>query len=86
VTVDQYVSYALSQVGDYLKGKGAKPPAKKFYHALRLMQEARRIVTHGAPRVWYLPPPLCCLPSFFRWFVGPFFDLIARLADLVLFA
>lgn len=53
VTVDQYVSYALSQLGDYVKGRGAKPPAKKFYHAFRLMQEARRIITHGAPRVWY---------------------------------
>jgi hypothetical protein len=66
VTVDQYVSYALSQLGDYVKGRGAKPPAKKFYHAFRLMQEARRIITHGAPRVWYSPshhqpPPIFSL-------------------------
>jgi len=53
VTVNQYVSYSLSQLGDYLKGKGDKPPAKRFYQALRLMQEAHHIICHRTPRLWY---------------------------------
>lgn len=51
VTAKQYFAYALSQLGDTKDGKGIE--AKKFYHCLRLLQEAEAIVNGGHPRVWW---------------------------------
>lgn len=44
-TVDQYVGYALGKVKDFRDGKGTD--TKNFYHALRLLNEAKRIVDGG---------------------------------------
>ena len=49
-TVKQYIGYAQAQVSDQKRGKGVK--TKKFYHALRLLNDAERIVRGEPPRVF----------------------------------
>lgn len=51
VTATQYVSYAMSQLGDTEHGKGIE--TKKFYHCLRLLKEAVTVIGGGHPRVWW---------------------------------
>ncbi len=47
------MSYALSQIHNFIKGKGPTPVPKKFYHAIRLLKEAERIATGKWPQVWH---------------------------------
>mmetsp|Transcript_38931 Transcript_38931/g.98143 ORF Transcript_38931/g.98143 Transcript_38931/m.98143 type:complete len:550 (-) Transcript_38931:66-1715(-) len=46
----QYMSYAKSQLIDQDAGKGN--PTKKYYHAMRLLGEAERILNGDSPKVW----------------------------------
>eukprot|EP00026_Physarum_polycephalum_P004913 Phypoly_transcript_04939.p1 GENE.Phypoly_transcript_04939~~Phypoly_transcript_04939.p1 ORF type:complete len:562 (+),score=105.19 Phypoly_transcript_04939:362-2047(+) len=48
--ISQYLSYVHSQLKDIQKGEGEKK--KKYYHALRLLGEAKRMVEGGVPKVW----------------------------------
>ena len=48
--LEQYVGFAKSQLYDSTRGKGVV--TKKYYHALRLLREAKRIANFGCPAVW----------------------------------
>eukprot|EP01102_Stenamoeba_stenopodia_P019995 TRINITY_DN7662_c0_g1_i1.p1 TRINITY_DN7662_c0_g1~~TRINITY_DN7662_c0_g1_i1.p1 ORF type:complete len:538 (+),score=108.17 TRINITY_DN7662_c0_g1_i1:202-1815(+) len=49
-TVKQYIGFAVAQIKDK-KGDVVTNP-KPFYHALRLLLDAKCIVTSGVPQVW----------------------------------
>jgi predicted nucleotidyltransferase len=51
-TVTQYVGYALGKISDYKKGTG-QDANKNFYHAIRLLKEAKRMVEGENPQVWF---------------------------------
>lgn len=48
--IKQYISFAKSQLYDSSKGKGTI--TKKYYHALRLLFEAKRMINYEEPKVW----------------------------------
>lgn len=50
VTINQYVGYSASKLGDYEKGKGEG--VKNLYHTLRLIREAKRIALRQPPKIW----------------------------------